>query len=85
MKQSKVARFVATAKKPGHPCLTCRLPNRKAIDKDCLEFTKLRNAGTTHISWAQFTASHMRSEHSYSHNYRSLMNHMEKCLGQTLR
>lgn len=67
--------------KSGCPCRTCQLPNRKAVEADAQVFNERRKAGATRISWPVFVNMHMRPEHDYQLNFRSLTRHLEKCLG----
>lgn len=66
----------------GQKCRTCQLKNRKAVETACAEFSKLRREGTTQMPWSTFVREFLKPDHGYLLNHRSLVSHLEKCLGQ---
>lgn len=66
----------------GHPCTTCRHPRSKEIEKACVAFDKERAARRTRMPWSVLVRDYLRTEFDFQHDTRSLMRHMEKCLGK---
>ena len=79
---SSVADFIRIPQKSS--CATCRHRNRALIEKDCAEFQKARKSGETAHSWRMFLRAHLKPQHGYSHQWRTLKRHMEECLDQEL-
>jgi hypothetical protein len=79
---NRVDEFLAKAKprRTGGQCRTCQHPKHTEIDKDCDRFVVRRSEGSA-VSWHYFTTKHLRAEYGYEHDFRSLINHMEKCRG----
>lgn len=81
-----VSDFVAKAEEKqwlgGQRCRTCTLKNRAAIEKACAEFSKLRRERATQMPWSTFVREFLKTNHGYNLNHRSLLKHLETCLGQ---
>lgn len=70
-------------KRPARPnCHTCKHPKVAQINKACAEFQTARDAGTTTVTWTEFTKHYLKKEHGYDHNIQTLKAHLEGCLGQ---
>lgn len=70
--------------KGGAPCSTCRLKNRKAIDRACLKYLKAVDDEKTSVPLKTFVDKFVKPEFDFPSDYRALQRHLENCLGKKI-
>jgi hypothetical protein len=67
-------------RRTGSPCRTCPHPKRAQVEADAKRLLAERKKGSR-ISWDYFAKHHLAAEYDYDLDGRSLVRHLEKCLG----